>query len=140
MNTSSECPSGNTAPANNSLPYLDTSLNYCFITGQNLSDARMTSCCGSNPVQTLSGCYEWCQIPDSYFNSTDGTVGEVNNAFFNCLQHESQLNNMTTLSAVCHLPKAKGNAGTPTAGALPAGALSLVMLWAVLWHMVFGVA
>ncbi len=63
------CPPPNSLPASTSLP-IPSNVTYGLIHGQNPSDPAMTACCAPSALHLLAGCYEWCELPASYTNTS----------------------------------------------------------------------
>jgi hypothetical protein len=78
------CPAPGNLRDTRSLP-LPTDIDIVLINGQNASDKAMTACCAPNTVNLTSGCFEWCQLPSQYTN-TSGARQIAASSFGTCLR------------------------------------------------------
>ena len=84
----SSCPALNALPNLNDYP-ISSKVDYVYIHGQNVSDAAMTDCCAPNSVNLVDGCYEWCELPARYTNTSMARHNAM--ADFNtCLQRNGK--------------------------------------------------
>ncbi|KAB8437360.1 hypothetical protein FH972_025040 [Carpinus fangiana] len=116
------------------------SINYCVVQAGFTNDtaSRVAQCCSPNPLQRSGplsvpgGCYDWCQLPDTYLANGTATESDIYSSFNQCLQHSGSGELINEFQ--CFTPGAKSAAPTITPGV---GA-NLVFAWAAafcLWQL-----
>lgn len=68
-NNNLTCPPKNTMPADVPLLIPDN-LHYVIRAGGNTSDPAMAACCAPHRVNSLEGCYLWCEYPTRFSNES----------------------------------------------------------------------
>lgn len=84
MASTTTCPSA-AVPDISSLP-VPHDINLMIVPGTNTQDPAMTVCCEPNPVQTIDGCWLWCELPASYWVNGTTPNDAVQQASGSCLR------------------------------------------------------
>ena len=103
---------------------LPDGINVALIPGQNASIPWMTKCCSPSPVNSIQGCYLWCEIPQKYihvFAQDKSLISDFNQ----CVMDQSRNPLNETLVATLRLVNATG-ATRPSAAVLCIWFLMLV--------------
>ncbi|KAK3322515.1 hypothetical protein B0H66DRAFT_206639 [Apodospora peruviana] len=79
----------NVLPVTESLP-IATDITYGLISGNNVSDAAMVSCCSPNPVNLVNECVLWCELPERYLNATTSSTNSLLSEFGRCLKRSDE--------------------------------------------------
>ncbi|WYZ42637.1 hypothetical protein EsH8_VI_000336 [Colletotrichum jinshuiense] len=106
---SSMCLNGDSLPELSNLP-IPQNITFAVIPGRNTSDAAMVSCCAPNPVQLAEGCYEWCELPDTYKG------GGISSSFGSCLTANHRNLNSSRILGVHTANSAAGKPGVTVTG------------------------
>lgn len=83
------CPPDGQLPSFHSLP-IPSNVNAILLSGKNVSDTVIDTCCSPSSVNLVNWCYLWCEAPAQYLNGSGQDDSAVTTAFSNCLSRNGE--------------------------------------------------